>query len=68
MKNSTFTRRDFLRGICAGAFAGMIPSMARGGAKADKPNVVVILTDDQGWGDLSVHGNSNLHTPNVDSL
>ena len=33
-----------------------------------KPNVVVILADDQGWGDLSVHGNTNLSTPNVDSL
>ena len=32
------------------------------------PNVVVFLTDDQGWGDLSVHGNTNLSTPNIDSL
>lgn len=44
-------------------------------AKADvsqkpsqRPNVVVVLTDDQGWGDLSVHGNTNLSTPNIDSL
>jgi arylsulfatase A-like enzyme len=28
----------------------------------------VILTDDQGWGDLSVHGNTNLATPHIDSL
>ena len=35
---------------------------------AGRPNVVVILADDQGWGDLSVHGNTNLATPNVDSL
>lgn len=34
----------------------------------DRPNVVVILTDDQGWGDLSLHGNKNLSTPNIDSL
>lgn len=33
-----------------------------------RPNVVVILTDDQGWGDLSVHGNTNLATPHMDSL
>jgi len=33
-----------------------------------KPNVVVFLSDDQGWGDLSVHGNTNLSTPNIDSL
>ena len=33
-----------------------------------RPNVVIILADDQGWGDLSVHGNTNLSTPNIDSL
>lgn len=33
-----------------------------------KPNVVVFLTDDQGWGDLSLNGNSNLETPNLDLL
>lgn len=35
---------------------------------AERPNIVVILSDDQGWGDLSVHGNTNLATPNIDSL
>ncbi len=35
---------------------------------ATPPNVVVILTDDQGWGDLSLNGNINLSTPNIDSL
>ena len=37
-------------------------------AMAARPNVVVILADDQGWGDLSIHGNTNLSTPNIDSL
>ena len=32
------------------------------------PNIVVFLADDQGWGDLSLHGNSNLATPSIDSL
>lgn len=35
---------------------------------AQRPNVVVILADDQGWGDLSLHGNTNLSTPHLDSL
>lgn len=35
---------------------------------AAPPNVVVFLSDDQGWGDLSIHGNTNLQTPNIDSL
>tara|TARA_R110002074_G_scaffold167299_1_gene328313 strand:- start:1332 stop:3119 length:1788 start_codon:yes stop_codon:yes gene_type:complete len=33
-----------------------------------KPNVILILADDQGWGDLSSSGNTNLNTPNIDSL
>jgi arylsulfatase A-like enzyme len=33
-----------------------------------KPNVVIFLADDQGWGDLSTSGNTNIHTPNIDSL
>src|ERR1700757_3087897 len=37
-------------------------------AKPARPNIVVILADDQGWGDLSSNGNSNLRTPHIDSL
>jgi arylsulfatase A-like enzyme len=33
-----------------------------------RPNVVIILTDDQGWGDLSISGNTNLKTPHIDRL
>ena len=33
-----------------------------------KPNIVFILTDDQGYGDLSCHGNPILKTPNLDRL
>ena len=36
--------------------------------KPRKPNIVLIMADDQGWGDLSVHGNSNLSTPHIDAL
>ena len=35
---------------------------------AERPNVIVILTDDQGWGDVSINGNKNLSTPHIDSL
>ena len=37
-------------------------------ATAAPPNIVIFLADDQGWGDLSHHGNKNLSTPNIDSL
>lgn len=32
------------------------------------PNILIVLTDDQGWGDLGINGNSNIRTPNLDSL
>ncbi len=33
-----------------------------------RPNIVFILTDDQGYGDISAHGNPVLKTPNLDKL
>lgn len=33
-----------------------------------RPNVLIIMTDDQGYGELSVHGNPVLQTPNLDKL
>lgn len=36
--------------------------------KSGQPNVLIILADDQGWGDLSFHGNPDLLTPNIDRI
>jgi arylsulfatase A-like enzyme len=35
---------------------------------AEKPNIIFVLTDDQGYGDLSCHGNPILKTPHIDRL
>lgn len=37
-------------------------------ADAKKPNVVVILCDDLGWGDLACYGNGTIRTPNLDRM
>lgn len=34
----------------------------------ENPNVILILTDDQGYGDLHVHGNDSIYTPTIDRL
>lgn len=45
-----------------------ITSSCNKSEKAAHPNIILILTDDQGWGDLSISGNTNLETPNIDRL
>jgi len=51
------------------AIASIAPSLAADAPRNRRvPNIVLILADDQGWGDLSVHGNSNLRTPHIDRL
>ncbi|MEM6505372.1 MAG: arylsulfatase [Planctomycetota bacterium] len=50
------------------AFTVSSPAIAGGGRASNKPNVVIFLADDQGWGDLSLHGNKDLSTPHLDSL
>lgn len=35
---------------------------------AQKPNVILIMTDDQGYGDLACHGNPVINTPHLDKL
>ena len=37
-------------------------------AEPKLPNVVILLADDSGWGDYSVSGNTNVRTPNIDSI
>ena len=45
--------------------AGLVASAPIAGSR---PNIIFILTDDQGYGDISAHGNPVLKTPNMDRL
>ncbi len=57
----SLTRRSLLGSLAAAP-------LAISQQPARRPNVVVILADDSGWGDYSIHGNTNLSTPNLDSI
>lgn len=57
------TLRRFPQVLVCLCLAGVLPAGA-----AERPNLVVVLADDQGWGDLSVNGNTNLSTPALDAL
>jgi arylsulfatase A-like enzyme len=56
------TRRQMLETLAACAAAPVF------GADARRPNVVLIMSDDQGYGDFSCHGNPYVKTPNLDRL
>ena len=57
MKLTTFTMLAFLPMVVQGA-----------DTPTGRPNVILIMTDDQGYGDMSCHGNPWLKTPEVDRL
>jgi len=70
-------RRTFLRSTSFGLAAlglGRLDLLAHAGEASSKPNIIVIITDDQGWGDLSCYPqdprfpDARLRTPNLDSL
>ena len=64
------TRRDFLKAAGLGAAVLAMPSWLVAGEKAQarKPNIVLILVDDLGYGDLSSYGAEDLKTPHIDNL
>jgi arylsulfatase A len=52
-----------MRSIFVALLAALAPLLA-----AEKPNVIVIMADDLGYGDISANGATALKTPNIDRL
>ena len=64
MKKSNLTRREFIGASVATAASTAV--FARSASAAPRPNIVFILADDLGWGDLSCYGRPDYETPNLD--
>jgi arylsulfatase A-like enzyme len=68
MSETHVTRRKFLALAGMGAAAAMVPWPQARAARRRKPNVIVILSDDHGYGDIGVQGCKDVPTPHIDSL
>lgn len=70
-KDRSVDRREFLRiAGTAAASAALAPRGAAARPRADDrlPNIVFILADDLGYGELGSYGQARIHTPNLDRL
>ena len=61
------SRREFISSATE-ALALLSSATAADAAPSRRPNIVLLVSDDQGYGDLSLHGNPNLRTPNLDRI
>ena len=69
MTGSNISRRTFVKKLGIGAVSALtISPLLRAQHNSGPPNIVFILADDLGYGDLSSYGAEDLQTPNIDAL
>ncbi len=69
MLNKTeYARRSFIKAIGIGSAVAVLPATLLAAAKHRKPNVIYVLADDLGYGDIGCYGQKTLLTPNLDRM
>lgn len=65
--NFFYKRLTLIFFICASSFVSCLPQVAEA-QSPKRTNVILILADDLGYGDISAHGQKNWQTPNIDRI
>ncbi len=60
-------RREFLKTFSAGCASLAMTNLSLAN-RPDKPNIILCMTDDQGWGDTGYNGHPVLKTPHLDAM
>jgi len=61
-------RRSFIRATAGAAVGAALSWNLNLSAVENKPNIIIIMADDMGYGDLSCYGSESINTPNLDGL
>ena len=62
-------RREFIKAISAGGFLASLGCTSDNSTPvSDKPNIVLCMADDLGWGDTAYNGHPNMKTPHLDNM
>ncbi|TWT56564.1 sulfatase-like hydrolase/transferase [Allorhodopirellula solitaria] len=74
MKSRMNERSGFGARLSVGVFCliGLSQSALKAAEQPEResapPNVIMLMSDDQGWGDVGFNGNDDIHTPNLDAM